>query len=69
MERWVSGLAGAALVGYGLKRRSLGSLALAAVGGSLLYRGATGQCHLYDSLGINTAAGVQRPAFRWVARG
>ena len=39
----------------GLSRKSLGGLALAAVGGSLLYRGMTGHCHLYSAMGINTA--------------
>ena len=39
----------------GLSRMSLGGLALAAVGGSLLYRGMTGHCHLYSAMGINTA--------------
>jgi uncharacterized membrane protein len=64
VERWISGLAGAALVARGLNQRSLGSLALAAVGGSLLYRGATGHCHLYDRLGLNTAGG-RASAAKW----
>jgi uncharacterized membrane protein len=55
VERWICGIAGAALVARGLTRPSLGSLAMAAVGGSLLYRGATGYCGLYDRLGISTA--------------
>jgi uncharacterized membrane protein len=55
MERWISGFAGAALVAEGLKTRSIGGLALAALGGVLLYRGVTGYCGLYDRLGINTA--------------
>ncbi len=64
VERWICGLAGAALVAHGLKHRSLGSLALAAVGGNLLYRGATGHCGFYERLGISTA-GVRRPALKW----
>jgi uncharacterized membrane protein len=40
---------------YGL-RRSLGSLALAAGGGMLLYRGVTGHCKAYDSLGLNSVS-------------
>lgn len=55
LERWISGAAGAALVFYGLKQRSLGSLALAAVGGGLIQRGATGHCELYHRLGVSTA--------------
>jgi uncharacterized membrane protein len=64
VERWVSGIAGAALVAHGLKRRSLGGLVLAAVGGSLFYRGVTGYCGLYDRLGMSTAGG-RNPALKW----
>src|SRR5207248_7890988 len=55
MERWISGLAGTALVAEGLKKGSISGLALAAIGGGLLYRGVTGHCGIYDRLGINTA--------------
>jgi len=55
MERWASGVAGAALSLYGLKRRGLFGWALAALGGSLVYRGATGTCQMYKAMGINTA--------------
>ena len=54
-ERLLSLLGGAALGLYGLSRRSLGGLALAAMGGSLIYRGATGHCSAYQTLGVNTA--------------
>jgi len=54
-ERLFSLLGGAALGLYGLSRFSLGGLALAAVGGSLIYRGTTGHCSLYESLDISTA--------------
>jgi len=67
IERWISGIAGTALVVRGLKRGSLGGLVLAAVGGSLLYRGVTGHCGLYDRLGMSTAGG-RNPALKW-ARG
>jgi uncharacterized membrane protein len=40
---------------YGL-RRSLGSLALAVGGGMLLYRGVTGHCKAYESLGLNSVS-------------
>ncbi len=59
-ERLCSALTGAALTLYGLSRMSLGGIALAALGGSLLYRGATGQCQLYKALNINTAEGRNR---------
>jgi uncharacterized membrane protein len=59
-ERTASALAGAALALYGVSRASWGGLALALVGGSLLYRGWTGQCSLYRALGINTAVGEGR---------
>jgi uncharacterized membrane protein len=64
VERWISGVVGAALVVHGLRQRSLGSLALAAFGGSLLYRGATGYCGLYDRLGMSTVGG-RNPALKW----
>jgi uncharacterized membrane protein len=55
LERWASLLGGAALLAYGLKRRSLGGVALAVLGGGLAYRGLTGYCQLYQVLGIDTA--------------
>jgi uncharacterized membrane protein len=54
-ERWASALAGGALALYGLTRRTWGGAVLALVGGSLVYRGSTGHCHMYDMLGVNTA--------------
>jgi uncharacterized membrane protein len=54
-ERLLSVLGGAALGIFGLSRRSLGGLALAAVGGSLIYRGTTGHCSGYQALGVSTA--------------
>lgn len=54
-ERLFSLLGGTALGLYGLSRFSLGGLALAAVGGSLIYRGMSGHCSLYQSLDISTA--------------
>ncbi len=55
IERWGSVIGGAALLAYGLKRRSLGGAALALLGGGLAYRGLSGYCQLYRALGINTA--------------
>ncbi len=54
-ERWASLIGGGLLAGFGLARRSLGGLALAAVGGGLLYRGLTGHCSIYKTLNVNTA--------------
>jgi len=54
-ERIASGVAGGVLAAIGLSRCSLRGLALAAVGGALVYRGATGNCQLYWALGVNTA--------------
>ena len=53
-ERWLSMIGGGALMIYGL-RRSFGSLMLALGGGALLYRGLTGHCAMYETIGINTA--------------
>jgi uncharacterized membrane protein len=57
-ERWASALGGAALTAFGikqLKERSPAGAALAAAGGALMYRGATGHCPMYAAAGINTA--------------
>jgi uncharacterized membrane protein len=54
-ERAASTLGGALLAGYGLSRMGLCGLALAALGGALVYRGTTGHCHAYAAAGVNTA--------------
>jgi len=54
-ERWVSALAGGALAIYGLTRRTWGGVVLALVGGTLIHRGSTGHCYMYDAIGVNTA--------------
>jgi uncharacterized membrane protein len=54
-ERVASVLGGGLLTAIGLSRGSLGGLGLAALGGALLYRGATGHCHLYGAMGVSTA--------------
>jgi uncharacterized membrane protein len=54
-ERLASVLGGGLLAAYGLSRGGLGGLALAAVGGGLIYRGATGHCGLYGALNMSTA--------------
>src|SRR5947199_8180670 len=59
VERWASALSGAALtvmaIRQGIKERSLGGAMLAAAGGTLIYRGATGHCPVYAAAGLNTA--------------
>jgi uncharacterized membrane protein len=54
-ERWISVIAGSALAAYGLKMRSVPGLVLAGVGGALVWRGATGHCMVYESMGLSTA--------------
>jgi len=48
-------LGGGLLALAGLSRGPLGGRGLAALGGSLINRGATGHCNLYQALGVNTA--------------
>jgi uncharacterized membrane protein len=55
VERIVSLAAGGTLAFLGARRRDLTGLAIAAFGGGLLFRGATGHCHTYAALGIDTA--------------
>lgn len=55
VERILSALGGGALVGYAIKSRSKSGVVVGLIGAGLLYRGATGQCEAYRTLGINTA--------------
>jgi hypothetical protein len=55
VERVISVIGGTALALFGLKRFSLTRLGLAALGASLVYRGVTGHCRLYQRLGLTTA--------------
>jgi uncharacterized membrane protein len=55
-ERWLSLIGGSSLVAFGLARRNSAGFGLAALGGSLLWRGATGHCPMYQTIGVNTAA-------------
>jgi uncharacterized membrane protein len=55
-ERWLSVVAGAAIATYGLTRRNISGIVLAAVGSGLVWRGASGHCSVYESLGISTAS-------------
>ena len=63
VERWISGISGAALALYGLRRRSMGGAVLAALGAGLLYRSVTGRSAVYRALHvrlIRTTGGQQR---------
>jgi uncharacterized membrane protein len=53
-ERWVSVVFGSALAAYGLKKRSIGGFLLSSIGGALVWRGATGSCPIYESLGVSS---------------
>lgn len=55
IERGVSMVAGGILLLQGLSRGTITGLVTAAVGGALVYRGATGQCQAYQALGIDTS--------------
>jgi hypothetical protein len=50
-ERLASLVAGGMMAAFGLQR---GSLILLGLGAGLIYRGFTGHCSLYQSLGVNT---------------
>ncbi|MBB6098368.1 putative membrane protein [Deinobacterium chartae] len=56
-ERMISVAGGSALALMGLRRRGLGGLLLATIGGFLIYRGSTGSCPAYSALGMNTSEG------------
>jgi uncharacterized membrane protein len=56
LERWVALIGGAGLIGYGLTRKDKVGAGLAALGGTLAYRGSSGHCPLYQALGVNTAS-------------
>jgi uncharacterized membrane protein len=54
-ERQFSLMGGTVLAVCGLLRGSVSGLALAAIGGGLIYRGVTGHCHLYEALDYSSA--------------
>jgi len=68
-ERWISSIGGGALALYGLKRGGLGGAVLLALGGGLIYRGYSGHCSAYESLGINTATDAPAPPEAYFERG
>lgn len=54
-ERQFSLIGGTVLAVCGLLRGSVSGLALAAIGGGLVYRGVTGHCDLYEALDFSSA--------------
>lgn len=58
VERWASMFGGGFLAGAGLRKGGFAGAAAAVAGAILLHRGATGHCHVYGALGIDTAAGA-----------
>jgi len=54
-ERMASLVGGGFLGLFGLSRGSLAGLALAALGGGLIYRGLSGHCACYSAMGTSTA--------------
>ena len=54
-ERQLSMIGGSVLAVYGLLGRSMSGLALAAIGGALIWRGHTGHCEMYHMLGHSSA--------------
>ena len=55
IERWLSLIAGGALIAYAIKRRGSASQPAALAGAALMHRGATGHCYAYQALGITHA--------------
>ncbi len=60
-ERWASLVGGGSLVAFGLAKRDLTGFALAAIGGGLMLRGATGHCDVYEAIGVNTSGRGKAP--------
>lgn len=54
-ERVISAIAGTALAMRGLAVGRAGGLLLGGIGAALIYRGLTGNCQLYQMLGLNSA--------------
>jgi uncharacterized membrane protein len=58
-ERLASIAGGGVIAAYGISRRGLGGLALAVLGGALVYRGATGYCLMCARLGLDRRQGAE----------
>lgn len=63
-ERAVSTIGGAIIALYGLGKRNAATPYLLFLGGALIARGVSGQCKLYDRLGIDTSRGYGKPGVR-----
>lgn len=61
VERVVSVMSGGVLTLFGAVRGGLAGLGLAVLGGGLIYRGVTGHCEAYHSLGIDTSDRAELP--------
>jgi uncharacterized membrane protein len=59
-ERVASTIAGGGLIAYGVKQGGAVGAIASLVGGALLFRGATGHCHAYEALGVDTSGGEAR---------
>jgi uncharacterized membrane protein len=62
VERFASMFGGGFLAGAGVRRGGVGGAVLGLAGAILLHRGATGHCHVYGALGVDTATGGATPA-------
>lgn len=54
-EQTMSLWGGTALLAAGILKGRFSGLLLVGLGASLLYRGSTGHCHLYEAMGFNTS--------------
>jgi uncharacterized membrane protein len=68
-ERWISLVGGGLLAAFGLSRRSVPGVAIAALGGAAIYRGVTRHCDVYQALGINTAERLEAQPEDYFERG
>jgi len=67
-ERLVSALVGGGMTVVGLSRGSAGGATLALMGAGMLYRGITGHCYMYETLGVDTSSHAGRRATAVPAR-
>lgn len=63
-ERFASTVAGGALVAFGVKQGGIAGAVMSLLGGGMLVRGATGHCHVYDAMGVDTSDGRSISPFR-----
>jgi uncharacterized membrane protein len=61
-ERILSVVGGGALAAMALRRKGMAGVVMGAASATLLERGLTGHCRVYDALGINRAKGKARAA-------